>query len=121
MARSAGVALAARVTAIPALRLMAAVRHVTIVPAAGSWMPEAPSRVLSPLATATPAPMPITAEVAPMIIPSARIDASTWRRDAPRARRVASSRVRWATVIDSVLKMMNEPTNRAIAPKASST
>ena len=56
-----------------------------------------------------------------MIVPSARIDAETWLRDAPRVRRVASSRVRWATVIDSVLKMMNDPTNRAIAPKASST
>ena len=30
-------------------------------------------------------------------------------------RSVASSRVRWATVIDSVLKMTNAPTNRAIA------
>ena len=47
--------------------------------------------------------------------PSATIDARTWRRDAPSVRRVASSLVRWATVIESVLKMMNEPTNSAIA------
>ena len=121
MARSAGAALAARVTAIPTVRLMAAVRQVTTVAAAGSWMPEAPSRALRPLAKPIPAPRPSTEDIVPMIVPSARIDARTWRRDAPKVRRVASSRVRWATVIESVLKMMNEPTSRATAPKASST
>ena len=64
---------------------------------------------------------PITEAVTPTIVPSARIEARTCRRDAPRVRRVASSLVRWATVIESVLKMMNEPTSRVIAPKASST
>ena len=41
----------------------------------------------------------------------------TCLREAPSVRSVANSRVRWATVIDSVLKMTNEPTNSAIAPK----
>ena len=41
----------------------------------------------------------------------------TWRREAPSVRSVANSRVRWATVIDSVLKITNEPTNSARAPK----
>ena len=121
MARIAGTALAARVTVIPAMRLMTAVRQVTTAPAAGSWMPEAPSRAPRPLAKPIPTPRPITEAVTPTIVPSARIEARTCRRDAPRVRRVASSLVRWATVIESVLKMMNEPTSRVIAPKASST
>ena len=41
----------------------------------------------------------------------------TCLRDAPSVRRVANSRVRWATVIDRVLKITNDPTNSAIAPK----
>ena len=34
-------------------------------------------------------------------------------------RRVASSRVRWATVIESVLKITNAPTSSAMPPKIS--
>jgi hypothetical protein len=37
-------------------------------------------------------------------------------REAPSVRNVANSRVRWATVIDRVLKITNDPTNSAIAP-----
>ena len=43
----------------------------------------------------------------------------TWRRVAPSVRSVASSRVRWAIVIDRVLAITKLPTNRAIPPKAS--
>ena len=39
---------------------------------------------------------------------------STWRRDAPIVRSVANSRVRCATVIESVLKMTNAPTKSAM-------
>ena len=41
------------------------------------------------------------------------------RRDAPIVRSVANSRTRWATVIESVLKMTKAPTKRAMNPKAS--
>ena len=44
---------------------------------------------------------------------------STCRRDAPTVRSVANSRVRWATVIDSVLKITNAPTNRAMPANVS--
>ena len=44
---------------------------------------------------------------------------STCRRVAPSVRSVASSRVRCATVIDSVLKMTNAPTKSAMPPKPS--
>ena len=43
-----------------------------------------------------------------------------WRRDAPMVRSVANSRVRCATVIESVLKMTKAPTKRAMPPKPSS-
>jgi hypothetical protein len=43
----------------------------------------------------------------------------TCLREAPSVRSVASSRTRWATVIDSVLKMTNAPTSSAIPAKPS--
>ena len=45
----------------------------------------------------------------------------TCLREAPSVRSVANSRVRWATVIDSVLKITNAPTSSAMPPKPSST
>ncbi len=52
-------------------------------------------------------------------MPSSTTERSTWRREAPSVRRVASSFVRCATVIESVLKITNAPTKSAIPPKAS--
>ena len=43
----------------------------------------------------------------------------TCLREAPSVRSVANSRVRWATVIDSVLKITNAPTSSAMPPKPS--
>ena len=51
--------------------------------------------------------------------PRASTERSTCRREAPSVRSVASSFVRCATVIESVLKMTNAPTNSAIPPNAS--
>ena len=51
--------------------------------------------------------------------PSSITERLTCLRDAPRVRSVASSRTRCATVIDSVLKMTNEPTISEIAANAS--
>ena len=51
--------------------------------------------------------------------PRARPSASTCRRDAPIVRSSANSRVRCATVIENVLKMMNAPTKSAIPANAS--
>ena len=52
--------------------------------------------------------MPITSD-------STTIEASTWRRDAPSVRSVASSRVRWAIVIESEFAITKLPTKSAIA------
>ena len=51
--------------------------------------------------------------------PSSSTERLTCLRDAPSVRRVASSRTRCATVIESVLKMTNEPTISEIAANAS--
>ena len=61
----------------------------------------------------------MTEATRPMTRPSSRTERRTCLREAPRVRSVANSRVRWATVIDSVLKITNAPTNRAMKPKPS--
>ena len=43
----------------------------------------------------------------------------TCRRLAPSVRSIANSRIRWATVIEYVLKMMKRPTNTAAPANAS--
>ena len=44
---------------------------------------------------------------------SLRTEVITWRRLAPTARSRASSRSRWATMIEKVLKMTKDPVNSA--------
>ena len=56
-----------------------------------------------------------------MTVDSRMTEARTWRRDAPSVRRVASSRMRCAIVIENVLKMTRAPTKSAMAPNASSS
>ena len=51
--------------------------------------------------------------------PSTRTERSTCRREAPSERRVANSLIRWATVIEMVLKVTKAPTITAIPAKAS--
>jgi hypothetical protein len=63
--------------------------------------------------------MPKTEATSPTAALSIRTDRRTCRLDAPSVLRVANSRVRWATVIEMVLKMTNAPTNNAIAANAS--
>ena len=44
---------------------------------------------------------------------------TSWRRLAPSVRSIANSRVRWATVIENVLKMRNAATNSETPEKMS--
>ena len=46
-------------------------------------------------------------------VASPSTEPSTWRREAPTVRSIESSRVRWAIVIEKLLKIMNAPTNSA--------
>ena len=69
---------------------------------------------LTPRARNRPPISPTTEARKPMMSASSVTAVSTWRRDAPIVRNVANSRMRCATVIDSVLKMTKAPTKRAI-------
>ena len=53
----------------------------------------------------------------PMTSDSRMTEPRTCRREAPIVRSVANSRVRWATVIEKVLKMTNAPTKSAMPAK----
>ena len=74
---------------------------------------------LRPIASPRPANSPSTEASRPITSASTITEPSTCRRDAPTVRSVANSRVRWATVIDSVLKITNAPTNKAMPAKVS--
>ena len=82
-------------------------------------MPNETSSALSPLASPRPRNSPTIEASRPITSASSITDRSTWRRVAPSVRSVASSRVRWAIVIESVLAITKLPTNSAIPPKAS--
>ena len=53
--------------------------------------------------------------------PSVITERMTWPREAPSVRSSANSRMRWVTVIEKVLKMMNAPTNSEMPANASSS
>ena len=74
-----------------------------------------------PFAIPRPSTSPITEATRPITRPSSRTERMTCLREAPSVRSVANSRVRWATVIDRVLKITNAPTNSAMPPKPSRT
>ncbi len=96
------------------------VRGATTAPEAGRSIPKALSRLWSPMATRMPRPSPTSDAKRPTMNASAITDNRTCRRLAPRARSRASSRVRWATRIEKVLRMMNPPTNSEIPAKTRS-
>ena len=56
---------------------------------------------------------PATAPSTPSSNPSTTTERMIWLREAPSVRNKPNSRVRWATVIEKVLKMMNAPTTSA--------
>ena len=95
------------------------VRVATTVPALGRSMPNATNSAFMPLAMPMPSTSPTSEASRPITRPSSRTERSTCLREAPSVRSVANSRVRWATVIDRVLKITNAPTNSAMPPKPS--
>ena len=119
VARTAGAMPASTVTTTPTSSDTTTVRVAKTVEACGRVSPTASKSAFSPLASTKPRPRPTTEASAPITSDSSSTERRTWRREAPSVRRVASSRVRCATVIDSVLKITKEPTNRATPPKPS--
>ncbi|WSG36129.1 hypothetical protein OHA72_32530 [Dactylosporangium sp. NBC_01737] len=88
--------------------------------AAGTTTPDAPCTDASRAPAPVPAARPAAEPASPTIAASARTAAASCRRPAPITRSSASSRVRWATRIENVLRIRNAPTNRATQAKPSS-
>ncbi len=117
--RSAGRTAASTVTITPTSSDTMTVRALNTMPLCGRSIPKDTNSAFSPFASARPRNSPITDAISPMTNASSNTEPSTWRRVAPSVRRVASSRVRCATVIDSVLAITKLPTNSATPPNAS--
>ena len=117
--RSAGRKAASSVITTPTSSDTMIVRVANTVLACGRSMPNDTSSEFSPLASARPRNRPTTEASSPIRSASSITERRTWRRVAPRVRSVASSRVRWAIVIESVLAITKLPTNSATPPNAS--
>src|SRR4051794_16465998 len=116
VARRAGRMLATSVMSVPSASEMMMVLGANTRPASGR---SEPTSAFIALAMPTPAKSPTTEARRPITSPSSTTERITYLREPPSVRSVANSRVRWATVIDSVLKITNAPTNRAMQPKPS--
>ena len=119
VARIAGNSPATTVTIVPTRSETTIVRVAKTVSAAGSPSPSAPKSASRPFASRKPRTSPTSDASRPIAKASTSTERSTWRREAPSVRSVANSRVRWATVIESVLKITKEPTKSAIPANAS--
>ena len=113
----AGEMAATRVTPIPTTSERMTVLAVRTRLPAGRPNPNAPTSAFRPAASRTPAASPITAAMRPTAAASMSTEPRTWRLLAPRARNRPFSRVRWATVMAKVFKMMKAPTSRATTAK----
>ena len=109
VARRAGRRAAIIVMMIPTASETMTVRVLNTVDVCGRLIPNETSSEFSPLASSSPRNRPTIDASVPITNASTRTERSTWRRVAPRVRSVASSRVRWATVIDSVLAITKLP------------
>ncbi len=88
-------------------------------PLLGSVKPTWSKSQKSPLASPRPRRSPTIDASTPTTRDSIMIDRRTCRRDAPTVRSVASSRVRWAIVIESEFAITKAPTKSAIPPNES--
>ncbi len=91
------------------------------VPSFGRSISSASNSAAITGAKAIPASSPTTAAIRPIAKASTTTEVMIWRRLAPSVRSIANSRVRWATVIEKVLKIRKEATNRATPANTSRT
>ena len=117
-ARRAGTQALRTVTTIPmpsGTRMLAASNPR---PASGKPKPAAVMAHMISSTSPTPTRMPTAEPSTATSAASTMTEPLSWGRDMPRARSRANSRVRWATIMEKVLEMMNVPTSRAMRPKA---
>ena len=117
-ARRAGTMAATRVTTVPTATQMATVEPDTTSPPAGRSSPKLSSRARRPTAAPMPSATPRPDANRPVTSASSLVARAIWRRLAPMARSMAVSLVRWATVMEKVFEITNEPTSRAVMAKA---
>ena len=115
VARRAGTTLASSVIVVPSASETTIVRSSNTIPASGRSPPIAAN---SPLGEPEPGEEPDHRRQQPDHQALDHHRAHDLLARGPRVRSVANSRVRWATVIDRVLKITNAPTNSAIAAEA---
>ncbi len=121
MARRAGIRAATSGTMIPTSSAVTIVRGASSAPAVGRPKPKASNRPTTSAANRKPPNSPSREATTAITMASPSTPRSSWPRLAPMVRSMASSRVRWATVIEKTLKMMNAPTSTATAARPSST
>ena len=92
---------------------------VITIPDCGSSKPIALNRVVTSATNPRPATIPRIEASIPSTIASVKTVARTCRDDAPSVRNMPNSRVRWATVIENVLKIRKAPTKTEIPAKTS--
>ena len=119
-ARRAGLMADTTVTPTPTTRQTITVRASKTSGPDGSVTPNPLNRASRPSAASTPRPRPIRDETSPTIAASSITERKTWRRLAPTMRNSASSRVRWPTMMENVLRMVKPPTKSAMKAKTSS-
>ena len=119
VARSAGRRLAKSVTRMPTRSETTIVRVSKSRPLFGRVKPAASKSQKRSDASPRPRKSPITEAGMPTTSASITIEPSTWRREAPRVRTVANSRVRCAIVIESEFAITKLPTKRAMPANAS--
>ena len=118
-ARRAGLMAETIVTPTPTTRQTMTVRASKTSGPEGSVTPKPLKSFSSPMAASTPRPRPTSDDTSPTISASPRTERNTWRRLAPTMRSSASSRVRWPTMMEKVLRMVKPPTNSAMKAKTS--
>jgi hypothetical protein len=110
----AGKSPASTVTPTPMIIEMTIVRVAKTVPVVGRSRFSASNSLFRPTASPRPTNRPMIEAIRPITSASMITDVRICRREAPIVRSVANSRVRCATVIESVLKMTNAPTKSAM-------
>ena len=117
VARRAGPRAATTVVSTPTATAIAIAPRSRLSPEVGSEKPIASNSPLISSTKPNPPAIPRIEASTPTSAASTRTAVSTWREEAPRVRSIANSRVRWATVIENVLKIRKAPTKTATPAK----
>ena len=117
-ARRAGAHAAATVTMTPSTTGTTTDCPVSMNVPGASTAPRLAAIAMSPCTSTQPAITPRPEPIRPTMIASPSTERVICRREVPRARSKANSRVRCATIMENVLVMIKVPTTKAMPAKA---